>query len=380
MHHFLLARLTTRSPHFGVLCHNAILFFNSRTLSVSNTKHHKGDTFNSFSIINSCGLSPKTALEFSKRLELKNPDGANAVIDLLGNYGFSETQLCSLVKKLPSVLLSNPDKTLLPKLKFFRSIGFSPTDLPTFLVRKPTFLKSSLEKTIRPCYVVIRSLVRCDKEVVSTLKNGLWHFNSRNVVNNSLPNIEALRQLGLPQGSISLLVANFPSVTFMKHAGFVEAVEKVKEMGFDPLKTSFVMALKAFADISEASWKSKLEVLEKCGWSSDISLLAFKKHPQFMVSSESKILKIMSFLTKDVGLAPEEIARCPALLKCNLEKTVIPRFAVIKILKRKGLIKSDLKISTFIKISEKVFLEKYVTRFQSYEPLVLAAYKGQKSN
>jgi len=380
MHHFLLARLTTRTPHFSVLCHNAIFFFNSRTLSVSNTNHHKGGTFNAFSILNSCGLSSEKALELSKRLELKNPNGANAVIDLLRNYGFSESQICGLVKKLPSVLFSNPDKILLPKLKFFCSIGFSATDLPRFLVLKPTFLKSSLEKTILPCYGVIRSLVRCDKEVVSTFKHGLWHFNSRNVVKNSVPNIEALRQLGLPQGSISLLVANFPSVTFMKHERFVEAVEKVREMGFDPLKTNFVMALKAFADMSEASWKSKLEALEKCGWSSDIFLLAFKKHPQFMVSSESKIFKIMSFLTKDVGLAPEDIARCPALLKCNLEKTVIPRFAVVKILKKRGLVKSDLKISTFIKISEKVFLEKYVTRFQSFEPLVLAAYKGQKSN
>jgi len=379
MHHFLLARLTTRTPHFGVLCHNVILFFNSRTLSVSNTNHHKGGTFNAFSIINSCGLSPEKALEISKRLKLKNPDGANAAIDLLRNHGFSESQLCSLVKKFPSVLLSNSDKILLPKLKFFRSIGFSATDLPKFLVMKPTFLKSSLEKTIIPCYGVIRSLVRNDNEAVSTLKHGLWHCSS-NVVNNSLPNIEALRQLGLPQSSISLLVANFPSVTFMKHAKFVEAVEKVRELGFDPSKTNFVMALKVFADMSEASWKSKFEVLEKCGWSSDVFLLAFKKHPQFMVSSEHKILKIMSFLMKDMGLAPKEIARCPALLKCNLEKTVIPRFAVVKILKRRGLVKSDLQISTFIKISEKLFLKKYVTRFQSHEPLVLAAYKGQKSN
>ncbi|TKY46739.1 Mitochodrial transcription termination factor-related [Spatholobus suberectus] len=380
MHYFLIARLKTGTPRYGVLCYNAILFFTSRTLSVSNTNHRKDGTFNVFSLINSCGLSPEKALKLSKRLELKNPDGANAVMDLLRNYGFSQTQLCRLVKKIPSVLLSKPDKTLLPKLKFFHSIGFSTTDLPRFLIGNTSFLGLSLDKTIIPRYEIVKSLVHGDKEVVSTLKHDRWYFNRGMFINDSVQNVGALRQLGVPQRSISFLVTNFPSVTFMKHSRFAEAMEKVGEMGFDPLKSNFVLALQVLAKMDEAMWKSKLEVFERWGWSRDICLSAFKKHPQFMMLSEKKIMKILSFLMEDMGLPLEDIARCPVILKCNLEKTVIPRFAVVKILKSRGLTKRDLKISSFIKISEKVFLERYVTRFQKNEPLLLDAYKGLKSN
>ncbi|KAL9276807.1 hypothetical protein ACSQ67_025644 [Phaseolus vulgaris] len=378
MHHFLSYRLTTRTPHFGFLCHNAVHFFISRTLSVSNTNHQKSYTFNVYDIINSSGLSSEKALKLTKRLELKKPDGANAVIDLLRNYGFSDTHLHSLVKKIPSVLLSKPEKTLLPKLKFFHSIGFSTTDLPRFLIGNTSFLSSSLDKTIIPRYQIIKRLVHSDKEVVSTLKHDRWHVNRGNFLS-SVQNVGTLRQLGVPQHSISFLVTNFPSVTFMNHSRFVEAVEKVKEMRFDPLKVNFVVALQVFAKMSEAMWKSKLEAFERWGWSTDICLLAFRKHPQFLMLSDNKIMKILSFLMKDMGLPVEHIAGCPEILKCNLEKTVIPRCAVVKLLKSRGLIKSDLKISTFIKISEKVFLERYVTRFQKNEPLVLDAYKGQKS-
>ncbi|KAG4399831.1 hypothetical protein AAZX31_08G294800 [Glycine max] len=375
MYHFLIARLTTKTPHYGVLCHNAILFFNSRTLSVSNTNHYKGGTFNVFSLINSCGLSPEKAQKLANRLKLKNPNGPNAVIDILRNYGFSETQLCSLVKQRPFVLLSKPGKTLLPKLKFFHSIGFSTTDLPRFLIGNITLFYFSLNKSIIPCYQIIKGLVCSDKEVVSTLKHYKWSCSSRRLINHSVRNVGALRQLGVPQRSVSLLVTNHPGATFMKHSRFVEALEKVKEMGFDPLKSNFVMALKLFATINEATWKSKLEVLGRWGFSRDICLLAFKKQPQFMMSSEKKIMKMLNFLVKDMSLPPEDIARCPEILGCNLEKTVIPRFAVVKNLKSRGLIKSDLKTSSFIKISEKMFLERYVTRFQRNEPLLLDAYR-----
>jgi mTERF domain-containing protein len=85
----------------------------------------------------------------------------------------------------------------------------------------------------------------------------------------------------------------------------------------------------------------------------------------------------MNFLVKDMGITPEDIARIPAILNRNLEKTIMPRCAVVKILKSRGLIKSSLRLSSFLIISEKVFLERYVTPFQKDLPLVLAVYEGQ---
>ncbi|KAK7316680.1 hypothetical protein RJT34_00319 [Clitoria ternatea] len=380
MHHFLISRLTTRKPHFGVLCHNAILFFNSHNLSVYNTNHHRGDSFNVFTLINSCGLSPEKALKLTKRLHLKNPDGSNAVVDLLRNYGFSETQLCSLVKKHPFVLFSNPEQTLLPKLKFLRSIGLSTIDFPRILIGNLSLLKSSLNNVIIPCYEILRSLVLSDKEVVSTLKHGKWFFCQVRLINESVSNIEALRQLGLPQRSISLLVTNYPSVAFMKHSRFLEVVDTVEKMGFDPLRSKFVLALQVLAKMNKAMWKSRLEVYQRWGWSTDICIMAFKMYPPTMMLSEKKITKMMSFLVKDMGLHPLDIARLPLILSRSLEKIFIPRCAVIRVLKSRGLVKSDLHLSSFIMINEKMFLKRYMIPFQKSVPLLLDAYEGQKLN
>ncbi|CAL0300031.1 unnamed protein product [Lupinus luteus] len=393
IHKFLIARLTASSLFTqrsrtqiqlgSLLPYNAFIFFKPFTSGTSSKSesqidHHKSHNFTVSYLINSCGLSPDLALKISKKIKLKNQDGPNVVLDLLKNYGFSEKQLSILIKRLPSVLLSEPDKTLLPKLKFFQSIGMSEIDLPKIIIGNCSLLTLGLNNNIIPRYNIIRSLLRSDEEVVSTLKHGPRYFHGYEVINDSVQNIEVLKQIGLPQGSISLLVTNFPSVVFMKHSRFNEAAEATKEMGFDPLKTNFVLALQVLAKMDKATWEAKLEAFQKWGWSRDICLVAFKKYPQYIIIGEKKMMKMLSFLVDNMGCSIEEIARCPWILNRNLEKTFIPRCAVVKVLKSRGLVKNDLHISTFLTLTEKKFLEKYVTRFQKYVPPLLDVYEGKK--
>ena len=90
-------------------------------------------------------------------------------------------------------------------------------------------------------------------------------------------------------------------------------------------------------------------------------------------------MKTMNFLVNDMGVDPQEIARRPAILSHNLENTLIPRWAVVKILNSKGLIKSGLRKSSFMVISEKAFLLRYVTPFQNDLPfLFFSMNKVQK--
>jgi mTERF domain-containing protein len=98
-----------------------------------------------------------------------------------------------------------------------------------------------------------------------------------------------------------------------------------------------------------------------------------------MTISEKKITKIMNFFLKYMGLTQKDIARMPGILMRSFERIIVPRCEVVKILKSRGLIKSDLLIGTFITISEKTFLARYVTPFQKDLQLLLDVYKGQKS-
>lgn len=151
-------------------------------------------------------------------------------------------------------------------------------------------------------------------------------------------------------------------------------------MGFDPLMSNFVLVLQVIAKMNAKSWKSRFKVFERCGWSRDICLLAFQTYPQCKMISEKKVMKAMNFLLNDVGLTPQDIARSPGVLNRNLEKTLVPRCAVVKILKSRGLIKSGLRIISFICITERMFLKRYVTPFQKELPLLLDAYKAQNLN
>ncbi|KAK7333629.1 hypothetical protein VNO80_30405 [Phaseolus coccineus] len=55
-----------------------------------------------------------------------------------------------------------------------------------------------------------------------------------------------------------------------------------------------------------------------------------------MKLSEETVTKKMNFLVNDMGLSSLEIAAFPPILAYNLEKRIIPRFSVIKILKSKA--------------------------------------------
>ncbi|KAL2568872.1 hypothetical protein AAZX31_18G107100 [Glycine max] len=383
------ARQSTTHIQLGSLLqhkHNAFPFsFTSLTSgtssdSESDGNHHKGDTFTVSYLINSCGVSPKLAKELSNRVNLKNAHGPNAVLDLLNNYGLSKIQVAKLVEKYPKVLIIKAEKTLLPKLKFFRSIGVSNTDMPKILLRNYVILKSSLENYLIPRYEILRDIVGDDQKVVRSLKITAFCLTYGDMMNNFVPNIKVLRQSSVPQTSISLLMGHFPGAAYRKHSKFVEAVKTAKEIGCDPLKVSFVQAVHLLLSTSKAMLDSKFEVYERWGWSYKIALRAFGKFPFFMVLSKETYTKKMSFLVKDMGLPSEDIADYPLVLSYSLEKRIIPRFSVIKILQSNNLPRNDFHFGSFICINEKNFLKKFVIKFQDDLPHLSDVYKGLINN
>ncbi|XP_061343254.1 uncharacterized protein LOC133289355 [Gastrolobium bilobum] len=386
---FLISRLIassftyckTTQTHLGsLLQHNAFLsfFVTSRTSSdcESDRNHHKGDTFTISYLINSCGLSPHLAKKLSKRVNLKNPDGPNVVLDLLRNYGFSKAQIAKLVEKHPLVLVARVQTTLLPKLKFFCSIGVSTRDMPKILIANYLLLARSLENCLIPRYETLRSVISDDQEVVRALKNSRINFIASDIMNDLIPNIKVLRQCSVPQASISLLMVNFPSAAYAKHSKFVEAVKTVKEIGCNPLQTTFVMAVQVILGMRKATWESRFEVYERWGWNREMTLGAFRKFPNFMKLSEETFSQKMSFLVKDMGCPSEDVADYPPVLAYSLEKRITPRFSVIKILKSKGLVESNLHFSSFMCPTEENFMKKFVINFREDEPLLLDVYKG----
>ncbi|OAY49565.1 transcription termination factor MTERF8, chloroplastic [Manihot esculenta] len=328
-------------------------------------------------LVHSCGLSPEAAISVSQKLHLQSPEKPDSVLALLRNHEFSKTQISNLVKKRPFLLLAHPENTLLPKLDFFYSIGVSRSDLARTLSSDPTLLTRSLENQIIPSYNFLKSILLSNERIVSALKRTTWIFledHSKNL----LPNIELLRGLCVPHSCISLLLTHFPEAVMQRHEEFGKIVKEVKEMGFDPNKSTFVLAVHAMSGKGNKSiWKRCFEVYKRWGWSKDDILAAFRKHPHCMMLSEKKIMKGMDFFVNNMGWPSKVIAQLPVVLFFSLEKRIIPRCRVIRVLMSKRLIKDDLSLASVLLPVEKCFLERFVTKFEEEVPELLSIYEGK---
>ncbi|XP_059438914.1 transcription termination factor MTERF15, mitochondrial-like [Corylus avellana] len=376
-----LLLLKSRRTQLGVFQQNAFFILKSFTpigLFESNeTQQEEKHSFTVSYLINSCGLSPKSAILASQRMNFENPERPDSVLNLLKENGFNNTQISKIVRVRPLFLLSDPEKTLLPKIEFFRSVGVSSSDLPVILSSNPSLFSRSLKNQLIPCYDFLKSVLLVEEKVVTTLKHSPRAF-LYNVTNNMAPNIALLRQLGVPQSSISFLVSHYPYRAFTKHTRFVEVVNLVMEMGFNPLKMMFVHAIQVLLKMGKPKLESKLELYERWGWSKDMALSAFKRNPICMLLSEEKITKAMDFLVKKMGCLSANIAINPAVLSFSLEKRIMPRFSVIQILVAKDLVKNDLSLSTILLPNERRFLEKFVIKYQDDIPQLLNVYQGKK--
>jgi mTERF domain-containing protein len=76
--------------------------------------------------------------------------------------------------------------------------------------------------------------------------------------------------------------------------------------------------------MSKPKLESKLELYKRWGWSKDVALLAFKKRPFCMLSSEEKITKAMDFLVNKMGWPSAAVARYPGSYKFQLGKEDYP--------------------------------------------------------
>ncbi|KAJ0097494.1 hypothetical protein Patl1_29119 [Pistacia atlantica] len=187
----------------------------------------------------------------------------------------------------------------------------------------------------------------------------------------------ALKGIGVTQSSISTLVTSNPGVLCESFEKFDECLKMVFEMGFNPSTSAFIHALVAVMAMSQSTWEQKLNVFRGWGWSDKDIMLVFRKCPNCMNTSESKIMNAMDFLVNKMGWQSTDIALYPDVFLLSLEKRVIPRCLVIKVLQSKGLLKKNLSPSTCVKPVEKLFLDRFVTKYQEQVPQLFDIFQGK---
>ncbi|KAL6500379.1 hypothetical protein OROHE_025745 [Orobanche hederae] len=351
--------------------------FSSRESSSSVCENDSEKSFTVSYLMNSCGLSSKNAVSASKKVCFESPEKPDAVLKLLREYGFTDAHIPRIVAGFPSVLLACPNKILLPKLEFFRSIGVPLPVLARKLSLNPSVLTRSLENSLIPSYTYLKSLLQSDESVVRVFTQALRVFGrcSPGWISS---NISMLRERGVPESSIVSLVVRHPGLLGISKEKLAECVDNAVEMGFDVSKCAFLLAIQVFVDLTESTLKQKMEIYRRCGWSEPDIVVAFLRNPLCMKLSEKKITAIMDFLVSKLGCEPAAVAQCPVLLNLSLENRIKPRYLVASILNEKGL-KKKTSVITLLILSEKKFLKTYVVKYQRDIPELLDIYLSRKA-
>ena len=316
--------------------------------------------------------SPKSASLPSNAVQLNNK--GKAVIDLLANHGFSESQISYLANRYPPILSSNPEKTLLPKLLFFQSKAHSSSEIFEILRSDPWVLSKSLNERIIPAFNYLQAVLGSEEKTLATIKHSV-SILSKDLRICLGPNIEILKQIGVPDSNILKYLQYQPRVFMTNSIQFKETVERVKEMGFNTQQWQFVDAVFCLRSMTKSTWDKKVEAYRKWGLSEEEIRSAFRKHPRCMTFSEDKINGAMDFFINKMEYESSFAARRPILLQLSLKKRLLPRGHVYEVLLSKGLIKKHQNLPFLLKSPEKHFIEKYINPHKEQIPGLLELYE-----
>ncbi|KAG9458478.1 hypothetical protein H6P81_002986 [Aristolochia fimbriata] len=326
-------------------------------------------------LVNSCGFSPEKALEASKSIKLEDTSGSDTILQCLKNYGFTHTHIQRLISSWPRVLLAK-ERSLQPKLQFVLDIGVSALDLPDVVVEAPLLLRRCLKTQVVPSYEFLKGFLHTTGNVVKALKRSRWLL-SCDLEKRMLPNINLLRERGVSDSRIAVVIMNQPRDLMQRLETLEEIMRKVEEMGFKSGSPFFLVAVHAISSMSKSTWDTKMELLKSLGWSEEQILTGFRRMPVFLASSEKKMKRVMDYLVNQHNLTPEDISKNPKFLMYSMEKRLVPRCRVWRILRSQDLVKGKEELIGMWRASEDDFLKRYVHKYDDEIPHLMKAFKGE---
>ncbi|XP_047093066.1 uncharacterized protein LOC124705379 [Lolium rigidum] len=326
-----------------------------------------------------CALSPAAAARAADSIRLVSPDStaqADAVLDLLRRYGFSDTDISATVRKFPIMLVSNPTKTIQPKLDFFASVGISAPLLPKLVSLSPVVLHRSIQDHLAPLFESLREILGSNARVVAALRK--MPFVVRCCPKNTLNLVlSALRDVhGVPPGDVSRLIALQPGVILQRPDRLAEIVQAVKNFGMEPGDPNFVHMFVILSKMKTPTLETKIAVYQSLGFNKDIVTLMMRRYPPAMAISGEKIKESIGYLVGKAGLSLEDIARYPKILVRSLESHS-RRCAVLALLRKEGKPQGNHQVPVVLGATMVRFLKVYVQPHEIEIPDVVRAFNGE---
>ncbi|CAL4965192.1 unnamed protein product [Urochloa decumbens] len=327
-------------------------------------------------LVTACGLAPaqarktankafdesskltRKAFEDLSRSRLKSASNPRAVLALLSGVGLSRADIAAVVAADPLLLRASAKNIEARLLDLRDRLGLSAPQIVCFLLVN--------SRALRSCDVVPRleffiSFYGSFEKLIVVMKNRKCNYillsDLERVVK---PNIALLHQCGLSVRDIAQLCSARPRSLTSRLEHVKELVLRAEELGVPRGSRMFWQAV-SVANNSKENVAARFEYLNStfgC-YKSEVAT-AVSKMPSILGIPEECLHRKIVFLIDEVGLKPLYIVERPVLFALSLEKRMIPRHYVMKVLHEKGLLNSNMSFYTFATFGEKAFKLRFI--------------------
>ncbi|TVU12000.1 hypothetical protein EJB05_45615, partial [Eragrostis curvula] len=301
-----------------------------------------------------CNLTRAQALKASKKLShLKSPRKPDAVLAFLSDLGVARSGITALVASDPQVLCASVEKTLAPRITELGDLGLSRAKIAQLVPLAPcTFRISSLSRRVSFWLSAFNGSFELLRRAQS-LNSAILGCSIEKV---AIPNLAFMKQCGISASDVPFMNIFAPRLFTFKPKSLHEAAERVEELGIKLGSRMFRHAFALVAFMRKEDCASKIGLLQKIGFSQDDVSVILRKAPLVLRLSEERIRQAMHFLTRDAGLDAPYIAQRPALFMYSLERRLLPRYFLLKVLREKGLLNFEYSFYYTAALAEKMFV------------------------
>ncbi|KAJ4744870.1 hypothetical protein LUZ62_001266 [Rhynchospora pubera] len=352
--------LSSSSPHR----HSALLTPLLRVSFSTEPGEQKEIPFLAKYLISTLGFSPDRALRVStdKHVNtIKSDNQPASAVKFLKEIGLSDDQIRGVISFRPALLSWNVEKSLKPKVHELMDAGFSGELLVHLIRYNPSALvsKDTLSR-LQFC----RDFSGNNNEILLKILKKHSLLITCDINKFVVPKINLFKEYGISNRDIVGMLSSGYRCMNRSSDSYKQVLMFIEEAGIPRKSGIFLLVFKLFVLV-------KMQLKER--WSSLKQLLAFRKYPPILATSEDKVKSNMDFLIRKAKLTQENIAARPILLGYSLQKRLVPRLHVLSLLATKGQ-KKNVNPSSAYNLSEKRFFEKYIEPYRKDTPELAEAY------
>uniref|UniRef100_A0A0D9XQ91 Uncharacterized protein n=1 Tax=Leersia perrieri TaxID=77586 RepID=A0A0D9XQ91_9ORYZ len=325
-------------------------------------------------LVETCGLTGAQALKSSAQIShLRSASNPDAVLAHLSGVGLSRADLAAVVSAEPGLLCVRADNIARRVASLRGCAGLSDPQIHSLLL-------SGGAKGLRGCDIATRVefwiLFLGSFERLLKLVKSNYTVLTSDIQKVIKPNIALLQECGLTVCDIANKTTLRRMLT-MNPKRVETSVQHADELGIARSSGVFKYMLAKSCSISGSEAMARMRFLSSTlGCPMDKIRDIVCKSPSILgyTQQNENLCRKINFMVTEVGLEPKYIIERTFMLTYSLEKRIVPRNSVIKILRTVGLMKEDAGFSKLLTLSEKNFIARYIDPYKQEVPMIEDAY------